>query len=161
MTSFWYPEAVVQLLKDHSAPGTLAQRNLIVLHITSGPTAYSAIQTFINSVHPNRVSAHFVIDRDGTVYQLLSIEDTAWHASAVNSRSIGIEHAGSLALPCTDAQYAASAALISWCCNQIGVPCDREHVRTHNECSPQDGHPGCCTDALDPDRVIALVNPPT
>jgi N-acetyl-anhydromuramyl-L-alanine amidase AmpD len=153
--NLWYPLAVAQPLTDHSAPGTVAQRNLVVLHITDGSTAYSAIQTFIASQHPNRVSAHFVIDRDGTVYQLVPLSDTTWHASQVNSRSVGIEHAGSKLQPCTDAQYAASSELVKWVCSALGVSLDREHVVTHNEASPQDGHVGCCTDGLDPDRVVS------
>lgn len=169
----YYPRAVEKPLIDHSAPGTLAQKNLIVLHITDGSTAQGAITTFAASVAPLRTSAHFVIDRDGTVYQLLPISDVAWHASAVNRRSVGIEHvamseaaAGALnrshpadppryqALPATDEQYRSSAQLISWLARQMGVPVDRAHIQGHNEASPQDGHVGCCTAALDPDRVV-------
>jgi N-acetyl-anhydromuramyl-L-alanine amidase AmpD len=154
-----YPGAIERPLKDHSEMGTVAQRNLIVPHITGGPTAESAINTFEASVHPNRVSAHFVIDRDAaaTVYQLLPISDTAWHASAVNERSIGIEHA---AIPgtlmATDAQYAASAKLIAWLCGQLKIPCDREHIQGHNQCSPQDHHTLCPSGALDVDRLAQL-----
>jgi hypothetical protein len=62
-----YPQGKLDLLPlDHSVEGTLP-RNLIVLHITAGPTALSAINTFKASVAPNRVSVHFGIDRDGTV----------------------------------------------------------------------------------------------
>ena len=116
-----YPKATVDLLPlDHSAAGT-AVRNLIVLHVTAGPSAQSAINTFKASVAPHRVSAHFCIDRDGTVYQLVDTGRTAWHASQVNSRSIGIEHAAiPEKLPLTDAQYTASAALVAWLCAELG-----------------------------------------
>jgi N-acetyl-anhydromuramyl-L-alanine amidase AmpD len=155
MSETYYPGAVVERLTDHSAPGTLEQRKLIVLHITAGSTARSAIETFKASKAPNRVSAHFVIDRDGTVYQLLPLEETAWHASGVNSKSIGIEHA---AIPgtllCTDEQVAASAKLLAWLCDTLKIPCDRQHVKGHNEASPQDGHVLCCSGALDADAVV-------
>ncbi len=155
--TFWYQDATIELLKNHAAPGKLGDRDLIVLHITEGPTARSAINTFRASVAPNRVSAHFVIDRDGTVYQLLSIEDTAWHASSVNSHSVGIEHAAMTNnLPATEAQYQASSKLVAWLCVQLALPCDRAHVRTHHEASPKDGHVLCCTGALDPDRVVDM-----
>jgi N-acetyl-anhydromuramyl-L-alanine amidase AmpD len=36
------------------------------------------------------LSYHFSIDNDGTIYQLVDVEDTAWHAKDVNARSIGI-----------------------------------------------------------------------
>ena len=164
MRPILYPNAKWTPLENHSAWGHLPQRDLIVLHITQGPTADGAVQTFKNSVAPHRVSAHFVIDRDGTVYQLVDINDTAWHASECNSRSVGIEHVAMAAtgaapgLPATDAQYEASAALVKWLCDRMSVACDRLHVRTHNEASPQDGHVMCCTGALDPDRVVALAN---
>jgi N-acetyl-anhydromuramyl-L-alanine amidase AmpD len=154
-----YPKAVWEPLTDHSAPGSLAQRQLIVLHITDGSTAEGAIETFRTSVHPNRVSAHFVIDRDGTVIQLVDINDTAWHASEVNSISVGIEHvAVPETLMATEAQYSASAALVAWLCGQMEIPCDRNHVKTHNEASPQDGHVLCCTGALNPDRVVVMAS---
>lgn len=117
----------------------------------------SAIWTFEGSKAPNRVSAHFVIDRDGTVYQLLDLSDTGWHASQVNAQSIGIEHAAiSDTLLATPLQYKASAKLIAWLCEQLSIPCDRDHIKTHYEASPKDGHVKCCSGALDPDKVVAL-----
>ena len=151
-----YPKATLDLLADHSAPGTLAERNLIVLHCTDGPTASSAINTFRASVAPNRVSAHFVIDVDGTVFQLVDLEDTAWHASEVNSRSVGIEHAAIPGKqPATDAQYQSSAELVAWLCGLLQVSCDAAHVQAHSVASPRDGHVLCCQGAVDPERVIA------
>jgi N-acetyl-anhydromuramyl-L-alanine amidase AmpD len=156
MTQTFYPSATVERLLNHSQAGTLAQRNLVVLHITAGPTARSAINTFQASVAPHRVSAHFVVDRDGTVFQLVPLEETAWHASSVNSRSIGIEHAAVPGtLMATDEQYAASAKLVAWLCHTLNIPCDRTHVREHCEASPVDGHTLCCHGALDPDRVVS------
>jgi N-acetyl-anhydromuramyl-L-alanine amidase AmpD len=151
-----YPQGKLDLLPlDHSAEGTVA-RNLVVLHITAGPTAQSAINTFKASVAPHRVSAHFCIDRDGTVYQLVDTGRTAWHASQVNSRSIGIEHAAiPETLSVTDAQYAASAALVAWLCCELRIPCDSDHVMGHYEASPEDGHVGCCEPTLSVGKVIA------
>ena len=59
-------------------------------------------------------------------------------------------------MPATNEQYAASARLVSWLCSVLKVRCDREHVRTHNEASPRDGHVLCCVGALDPDRVVSM-----
>lgn len=151
-----YPEAIQHPLPNHSSPGSVLHKNLVVLHCTDGPTASSAISWFEQSKAPNRISAHFVIDRDGTVYQLVPISDVAWHASECNTRSIGIEHAG---IPgtmlCTTEQYAASSKLIAWCCQQIGVTCDREHVQPHSEASPRDGHVQCCGGALNVEELVA------
>lgn len=167
-----YPNGVVRTLTGHSEPGSLSDKNLIVLHITQGSSAASAIATFQQSQHPNRVSAHFVIDRDGTVYQLLDLSDIAWHASEVNSRSIGIEHAAiadsahykagepipPAILPVTDEQYQASAQLLAWLSKTLNIPIDREHIKGHFEASPSDGHVLCCSGALDIDNVVGLAH---
>ena len=43
-------------------------------------------------LHDRRgLSVHFMIDVDGTIYQTLDVADTAWHASQVNWRSVGVE----------------------------------------------------------------------
>jgi hypothetical protein len=59
------------------------------------------------------LSAHYVIGQDGRIAQLVSEDDTAYHAGRydVNLRSIGIEHEAGPAMPPTDALYAASAEL--------------------------------------------------
>ena len=59
------------------------------------------------------VSAHYLISRDGRIVQLVSEDDTAYHAGdyEANEESIGIEHEASPSLAPSDALYAASAAL--------------------------------------------------
>ncbi len=165
-----YPGAVAAWLENHSAPGSRKDKNQLTLHHTEGATAAGAFHTFLASVAPHRISVHFIIEQDGTVYQLVPIADIAWHASQVNAHSVGIEHVaispeGAAILsqqhgriiqpvPITEAQYRASAGLVAWLCKTLGLPIDRAHVRTHAEASPADGHAGCCTFALDPDRVV-------
>lgn len=66
-----------------------------------------------------RVSAHFLIRRDGCVVQFVSANDRAWHAGVskfsgrerCNDFSIGIELEGSDFEAFTECQYAALAAL--------------------------------------------------
>lgn len=173
VTNGWCPFAQQHLLADHYSPGGL-KRNTIVLHITEGTTLQGAIATFEASIAPHRVSAHFIIGRDGTIVQCVSINNTAWHASQCNAHSIGIEHvalsqAGAdalnkrypqghpfVAMPATELQYMQSARLIQWLSKVLGIPVDRNHIRTHNECSPADGHVGCCTGALDPHKLVTM-----
>lgn len=158
----YYPKAKQIPLVDHSSPGVLKQKNTIVLHITQGSTAIGAIETFKSSKRKidggkGRVSAHFIVDRDGTVYQLLPVSDTGFHASQANTCSVGIEHVAiSKKLLCTEAQYVASSELVRWLCDGLGIAVDRAHVRTHNEASPRDLHVECCTGALDPDKVVQM-----
>lgn len=175
-----YPKAILKNLIGYCYPGKLSQRNKVVLHITEGTTASGAFATFYNSVAPNRVSAHFVIDRDGTVYQHLSIDDTAFHANSANTYSIGIEHVALTAkgaadlnkkyadkiaagtqspwheMLATTAQYKSSAELVAWLCKLMKVPIDRSSVKTHYEVDQASHHVLCCAGALNPDRVVNL-----
>lgn len=151
------PFAVWEPIIGHSRPGQLAWKKKIVLHITQGPTAAGAIAWFKQSEGPAAVSAHFVIDRDGTIYQLVPLSDTAWHANAANAYSIGIEHAAIAGtLLATEEQYSASAMLVAWLCKLLQLPCDRNTVRTHYEVSQISHHALCCTGALNPDRVVDM-----
>lgn len=67
----------------------------LVMHYTAGFSAQSAI----NAYKARRVSAHLTVDLDGTVYQHVPYNVSAWHAgpsrhmgySGLNSHSIGIE----------------------------------------------------------------------
>jgi AmpD protein len=65
------------------------------------------------------VSAHFLIERDGTVTQFVSCLERAWHAGVscfegretCNDFSVGIELEGTDDLPFTDEQYRSLIAL--------------------------------------------------
>jgi N-acetyl-anhydromuramyl-L-alanine amidase AmpD len=164
-----YPKAVWKPLTGHFNPGTMLQRTGVVLHITDGTVEpFGDFQASPDG--RGGKSAHFCVDRDGTVYQYVEISDTSWHASAVNSSTVGIEHVAltkvtadllnsknhtSLEeMPATPEQYAASAELVAWLCKTLNIPPDRKHVREHCEASPNDGHPLCCHAELNPDDVV-------
>jgi N-acetyl-anhydromuramoyl-L-alanine amidase len=74
---------------------------------------------FYEEIRGVRVSAHFLIRRDGALDQFVSCESRAWHAgrseffgrTRCNDFSIGIELEGSDAHPFTEAQYETLAAL--------------------------------------------------
>lgn len=95
-----------------------------------------------------KASAHYLIFRDGTVYQLVHDADTAWHAGGVNKPSwtlydgtnpnrytIGIEHEcypavggdGNL----TEQQYQATLELHRSLISQYGIAIDRNHIIGH------------------------------
>ena len=73
------------------------QISMIVIHYTDMPSAEESLQR-LTDPH-SEVSAHYLIDRDGTVYSLVSLQYAAWHAGLsywmgernVNDKSIGIE----------------------------------------------------------------------
>lgn len=70
---------------------------LIVLHYTAMDNADAALERLCDPVH--EVSSHYLVGRQGQLWQLVAEDMRAWHAGAggwrgredVNSRSIGIE----------------------------------------------------------------------
>ena len=76
---------------------TANAREIIVMHYTAGYNAASAINTFKRA--SAEASAHFVVAVDGSITQMVSTNEVAWHAGfgvydgrpKVNSFSIGIE----------------------------------------------------------------------
>jgi AmpD protein len=108
----------------------MGEVSLLVIHNISLPPAQfktGKVQAFFQNQldvteHPYfagiadlRVSAHFLIERDGEVTQFVSCLDRAWHAGVssfegretCNDFSVGIELEGTDEQPFTDAQYVA------------------------------------------------------
>jgi len=90
------PYAFVQSCNcDDRPPGAVV--NCIVLHATVEPTTEGTMNLFLTP--ERKVSAHFVVGRDGRVVQMVRLEQRAWHAGAslldgvdkVNDFSVGIE----------------------------------------------------------------------
>lgn len=71
--------------------------NVLVMHYTGMPTAHDAMERMCDA--KAEVSAHYMVDEDGTVYQLVDEAMRAWHAgigawrgrASLNDTSIGIE----------------------------------------------------------------------
>ena len=82
---------------NHAPRGELPV-DVLVLHYTELPLKES-LDILSDDKREGRVSAHYVLDLDGTVYRLVPEERTAWHAGkswwrgreALNATSIGIE----------------------------------------------------------------------
>jgi N-acetyl-anhydromuramyl-L-alanine amidase AmpD len=73
----------------------LTDPKAIVLHHTAGSTWQSAWNTFdantaYNGEKPG-VSAQFIIDKDGTIYQLMPLSYRARHCIGMNWKALGIE----------------------------------------------------------------------
>lgn len=72
--------------------GRYANVDALVYHYTAGASDAGQIVKYWNTLKsPNRVSAHYIINRDGSIVQCVKEEDTAWHAWKWNPSSIGIE----------------------------------------------------------------------
>jgi N-acetylmuramoyl-L-alanine amidase len=71
--------------------------DILVLHYTGMETAEAALDRLMDPAA--KVSAHYLIDEDGTIVRLVEEDRRAWHAGVaswrgatdVNARSIGIE----------------------------------------------------------------------
>jgi N-acetyl-anhydromuramoyl-L-alanine amidase len=80
-----------------------------------------AAHPYFEQIAGQRVSAHFLIGRDGQVIQFVSVNRRAWHAGrsgyagreGCNDFSVGIELEGTDELPYEAAQYAALKMLIA------------------------------------------------
>jgi N-acetyl-anhydromuramyl-L-alanine amidase AmpD len=72
------------------------QVDLLVLHYDACGTSRACFRVLQDE---RKLSAHFLLDLDGTIYQTLDLVDQAWHARAANPRAIGIEIANVGAYP--------------------------------------------------------------
>jgi hypothetical protein len=117
----------------------------IVLHCTEGSLA-SALAEFQRS-DSRKVSAHYVIDRNGDIYQMVNDADCANHCMGANAGSIGIEHVGGETDALVAPQAAASAALIRWLLQEHQIP--RTNIFGH-DFTPGYSRPGgtSCPDKL-------------
>ncbi len=52
---------------------------------------YRARDTFNVLHNQRRLSVHFLLDDDGTIYQTLDLKEKAWHGGKNNAKSVGIE----------------------------------------------------------------------
>jgi N-acetyl-anhydromuramoyl-L-alanine amidase len=93
-----------------------------------------------------RVSAHFLVRRDGRALQFVSCNARAWHAGAscfagrdqCNDFSVGIEMEGSDHVAFTEAQYATLAALTLALRTRYGVAmvAGHEHIAPGRKTDP-------------------------
>jgi N-acetyl-anhydromuramyl-L-alanine amidase AmpD len=72
----------------------------LVLHYDA---AGSSAECF-RILEQRNLSAHFLLDVDGTLYQTLDVAEQAWHATKANARSIGVEIAHRGAFPAASAE---------------------------------------------------------
>jgi len=117
----------------------LIDPRVLVIHYTDSPTFQSAWNTFANDVPDVELHelpgtcAHFVIDTNGTIYQLVSLGTMCRHTVGLNWTAIGIEHVGFSDAQVMDdsRQSSASLRLVHWlrCRFHIQI----KNVIGHNE----------------------------
>lgn len=122
----------------------------VVVHYT-GTDASAHNNLLYFSRNAAKASAHYFVDRDGTLRQSVPESDTAWHAGkfAMNQRSIGIECV-SAGEDFSEEQVATLAALTQALMAKYGIPA--ENVIRHYDVTGKE----CPAPYLDPDKWRAL-----
>ncbi|MBU8897972.1 N-acetylmuramoyl-L-alanine amidase [Corallococcus sp. M34] len=143
------PPMVVRPSKNFNDRPAGQDIDSIVLHHTADGSDTSSLETltgksstpwgkakvWYKEQRGGPVSAHYVIGKDGTIYQLVGDQKRAWHAGEgslpgkpgdVNNRSIGIEivNEGDGKDAYTEAQYKALEKLVPYLAKRYDVPVD-------------------------------------
>jgi N-acetylmuramoyl-L-alanine amidase len=134
---------------DQPSPNCNSRENhaidMLVLHYTGMKTMQDALDRLCDPMA--EVSAHYMIDEDGTVYRLVPEEMRAWHAGKsawrgqenINQRSIGIElvnpghEFGYRAFP--KAQMEALAVLCKDILSRHNIPA--RNILAHSDVAPE------------------------
>ncbi len=117
-----------------------AKPELIVVHYTAMASAQAALDRLTDPAA--RVSAHYLIDEKGNIYQMVDEDKRAWHAGIsswdgkddVNSRSIGIEISNRNGDPYTKEQQFSLALLCKDIMFRHGIR--PENIIGHSDVAP-------------------------
>lgn len=118
--------------------------DILIMHYTGMQTCEAAVARLTSA--EARVSSHYTVDEDGTIYRHVAEEMRAWHAGVshwrgatdINSRSVGIEivnpghEFGYRAFP--EAQIAAVIALSQGIVSRHAIPL--RNVIGHSDIAP-------------------------
>lgn len=115
---------------------------LIVLHHTSIGNATAALRVLRTRNSEGPVSAHYLVEADGHIDQLVDDGARAWHAGAarwagmteINSSSIGIEIDNDGVSPFSQPQIQALVTLLGDLTSRLGIP--RQAVVGHGDIAP-------------------------
>ena len=133
----------IQYLKErHGLTQTTPTINpkIIVLHFT-GFGNIKTIHEYFNAptieesrkvnkkVSALNVGSHYLIDRDGTIYQLIPDTLLARHVIGLNYCAIGVENIGSEKEPLTEAQIISNAKLVRYLTTKYKI----EYLIGHEE----------------------------
>ncbi len=151
MTATTYPKARGAWASPDNYGAALVPGDVrfFVQHVAQSPDAPGTIGWFRNPAA--QVSAHFIIDRDGVVYQCVPLNRMAWAEMDFNNRAISTEHIGYTGQKLTHKQLHASLELLIWLHQQFPqVPLHRtanpngSGVIMHAELGVLGGdHPDC------------------
>lgn len=73
---------VVDIVTSEIEKGALSSINALVVHQTGGSNAQSALDNY----KAGGAGAHFLVDKDGTIYQTARVDQKCWHLGNIRSR---------------------------------------------------------------------------
>jgi N-acetylmuramoyl-L-alanine amidase len=125
--------------KHYGIDSWVLHPQVIVEHYTAGNSFSAAWNAFAsNSPDPELgelpgTCAHFIVDRDGTIYQLVPLNVMCRHTVGLNYVAIGVEHVGTsdAAILHDPAQIRSSLALTAWLVGRFHIKI--RNVIGHNE----------------------------
>lgn len=135
-------------IADFIASPNISSRNgerirRIIMHYTTSRNVQGTIAWFQNPA--SKVSAHYVIGRDGKIYQMVRDSDKVWHAKNANADSIGIEHSAAPGDAMTAEQTLSSVALVRWLLSEYKLPKTAIHGHRY---TPENAGTTDCPDHL-------------
>ena len=122
---------------------------MVVLHWTAIPSLKKSFEAFNRSTLPNwrpdlenvsglNVSAHFLVDQDGTIYRLMPETVMARHTIGLNHCAIGLENVGGTDnMPLTKAQLRSNIFLVNYLASKYEI----DYVIGHQEYTLFENHP--------------------
>ncbi len=119
----------------------LRKPNFVVIHHTAQNSCEQTLKTF--TLERTKVSAHYVICKDGTIHHMLNDYMRAWHGGIgswgnntdLNSSSIGIEIDNNGFEPFETAQINSLLQLLAQLKNKYQIPVD--HFVGHSDIAPR------------------------
>ena len=134
-------------LNSEEEQGLMVPR-VIVVHWTANDSVKGTYNTFASAYLKNRtklqphgrlnVGAHYIVHRDGTIYQILAENRIARHCIGLNHLSIGIENVGGIqGEDLTKEQLLANIQLIEYLVSKYPIT----HLIGHLEYQQMENHP--------------------
>lgn len=115
---------------------------IIVLHHTEQDSVQESLDTLRSANSGGKVSSHYLVGRDGDLYQLVADSERAWHAGGgrwgsitdLNSASLGIEIDNNGDSPFTQPQIDTLLRLLGDLCTRYNIP--RNQIIGHADLAP-------------------------
>ena len=142
---------VIQKPVKNFKKGRTSPIQRIIIHTIAG---------YPGNVYPHfngglKVSAHYMVRRDGDIEQYVNEQDTAWHTAGQNYNSIGIEHDDNNDWnnpeTYTETLYESSAMLIAAINQRYQFGINSKRIEPHNKYANK-----ACPGALDIAKLITM-----